>query len=80
MKPALVLLPGMDGTGELFAPLLPLLEPDFACTVEVRLRPGLGVLARLSLLGHFLANHVDEEAHGFAADITRKIQRTPDAL
>ena len=53
---------------------------DFACTVEVRLRPGLGVLARLSLLGHFLANHVDEEAHGFAADITRKIQRTPDAL
>ena len=53
---------------------------DVACTVEVRLRPGLGVLARLSLLGHFLANHVDEEAHGFAADITRKIQRTPDAL
>jgi pimeloyl-ACP methyl ester carboxylesterase len=23
----------MDGTGELFAPLLPFLEPDFACTV-----------------------------------------------
>ena len=33
MKPALVLLPGMDGTGELFAPLLRFLEPDFDCTV-----------------------------------------------
>lgn len=33
MKTALVLLPGMDGTGELFAPALPFLEPDFDCTV-----------------------------------------------
>jgi hypothetical protein len=53
---------------------------DFACTVEVHLRPVLGVLARLSFLGHFLANHVDDEAHGFAADITRKTGRTSDAL
>ena len=28
-KPCLVLLPGLDGSGELFFPLLPLLEPDF---------------------------------------------------
>ena len=53
---------------------------DFACTVEVHLRPVLGVLARLSFLGHFLANHVDEEAHGFGADITRKIGRASDAV
>ena len=45
---------------------------DFACTVQVHLRPVLGVLARLSFLGHFLASHVDEEARGFAADITHK--------
>ncbi len=32
MKPAIVLLPGMDGTGELFAPLLPFLDQHFACT------------------------------------------------
>jgi hypothetical protein len=32
----------------------------------------LGVLARFSLLGHFPGRHVDEEARGFAADITRK--------
>jgi hypothetical protein len=44
---------------------------EFACTVRVHLRPVLGGLARLSLLGHFLGNHVDEEAQGFAADITR---------
>ncbi len=45
---------------------------DFACTVQVQLRPVLGALARLSFLGHFLANHVDEEVHGFAADMTHK--------
>lgn len=33
MRPALVLLPGMDGTGELFAPLLPCLEPEVDCIV-----------------------------------------------
>jgi pimeloyl-[acyl-carrier protein] methyl ester esterase len=33
MAPALVLLPGMDGTGELFAPLLTALGPDIAATV-----------------------------------------------
>ena len=32
----------------------------------------LGVLARFSLLGHFLGRRVDEQARGFAADITRK--------
>jgi hypothetical protein len=45
---------------------------DLACSVEVHLRPVLGVLARLSFLGHFLTRHVDEEARGFAADITHK--------
>ena len=53
---------------------------DFACTVQVHLQPILGALARLSLLGHFLANHVDEEAKGFAADITRKLRRASHAL
>ena len=46
---------------------------DFACTVEVDLPPILGLLARLSLLGHFLGRHVHEEAEGFAADISRKL-------
>jgi hypothetical protein len=51
---------------------------DFACTVQVHLAPVLGVLARLSFLGHLLGNHADEEAQGFAADITRKHhQSTP---
>jgi hypothetical protein len=53
---------------------------DFACTVEVHLRRVHGLLARLSFLGRFLASHVDEEAHGFGADITRKTERTSDAL
>ena len=34
--------------------------------------PVLGVPGRLSLLGRFLASHVEEEARGFAADIARK--------
>src|SRR5262245_28063089 len=33
-----------------------------ACTVEVGLPPLLGALARISLLGHFLGRHVEEEA------------------
>jgi len=33
VKLTLVLLPGMDGTGEMFAPLLPWLESDFECIV-----------------------------------------------
>ena len=45
---------------------------EFACTVQVELPAALGVLARLSLLGHFLGRHVNEEARGFAADIARK--------
>ena len=48
---------------------------DFACTVEVDLPPVLALLARLSLLGHFLGRHVNEEAQGFTADITRKHHR-----
>lgn len=31
--PRLMLLPGMDGTGELFAPILSELEPNFCCEV-----------------------------------------------
>jgi hypothetical protein len=45
---------------------------ELACTVQVNLPPVLAALARLTLLGHFLARHVDEEAFGFAADIARK--------
>jgi hypothetical protein len=45
---------------------------DFACTVRVDLPHVLAVLARLSLLGHFLGHHVEEEAQGFADDIHRK--------
>jgi len=45
---------------------------ELACTVQVELPAVLGILARLSLLGHFLGRHVDEEARGFAADIARK--------
>ncbi len=45
---------------------------DFACTVQVDLTPVLEVLARGCLLGHSLGRHVDDEARGFAADITRK--------
>jgi len=45
---------------------------ELACTVQVEFPAALGVLARLSLVGHFLGRHVDEEARGFAADIARK--------
>ena len=50
---------------------------DLACTVQVDLPPVLAVLARLTLLGPFLARHVDEEALGFAADIQRKQHAIP---
>jgi hypothetical protein len=57
---------------------------ELACTVQVDLPPILRVLARLTFLGHFLGRHVEEEALGFAADITRKRFATsggdPDAL
>ena len=46
---------------------------ELACTVEVGLPPVLAVLGRLSLVGYFLARHVDEEAEAFAADIARKL-------
>jgi hypothetical protein len=49
---------------------------DFTCTVQVDLPPVLAFLARLSFLGHFLGRHVQEEAQGFAADITRKSRST----
>jgi len=39
---------------------------DFACTVQVHLSSVLGVLARLTFLGHFLRRHVDEEAEKLA--------------
>jgi hypothetical protein len=45
---------------------------ELVCTAQVELPAALGVLARLSLLGHFLGRHLDEEARGFAADIARK--------
>ena len=51
-----------------------------ACTVEVDLPPVLALLGRLSLLGHFLGRHVDEEAVGFAADIARKQHAPLDAV
>ena len=45
---------------------------ELACTVQLELPPVLGVLGRLTFLGHFLGRHVEEEALGFAADIARK--------
>ena len=45
---------------------------ELACTVRVDLPPVLGFLARLTFLGHFLRDHVEEEAVGFVADIARK--------
>ena len=53
---------------------------ELACTVQVELPPVLSVLARLTFLGHFLGNHVEEEALGFAADIARKHIARPAAL
>ena len=53
---------------------------ELACTVQVDLPLVLGVLARLSFLGHFLGRHVDEEAVGFATDIARKHITRPAAL
>lgn len=50
---------------------------DFACTVQVDLSRILGSLARLNMLSDFLERHVDEEAAGFAADITRKHHEAP---
>jgi hypothetical protein len=53
---------------------------ELACTVQVNLPSVLRVLARLTLLGHFLGRHVEEEALGFAADIARKHITRSDAL
>lgn len=53
---------------------------DFTCTVEVNLPAILQGVARLSFLGHFLRQHVNEEATGFAVDITRKQHQAPPSL
>lgn len=49
---------------------------DFTCTVDVTLPAVLQVVARLS----FLRLHVEEEAPGFAADISRKLHRPTSSL
>jgi hypothetical protein len=48
---------------------------EFTCTVDVTLPAPLQVVARLAFLGRFLRQHVEEEALGFAADISRKLHR-----
>jgi hypothetical protein len=48
----------------------------FTCTVDVSLPAVLQVVARLCFLGHFLRRHVEEEAPAFAADLSRKRDRT----
>ena len=48
---------------------------DFTCTVDVTLPPVLQLVARFSFLGHFLRQHVNEEASGFAVDIAGKHHR-----
>src|SRR5262249_9735021 len=53
----------------------PATASTLACTVQVGLPPVLTFLARLSLLDHFLRDHVDEEALGFATDVHRKHRR-----
>jgi hypothetical protein len=53
---------------------------DFTCTVDVTLPPALQVVARLSFLGRFLRQHVEEEAPNFAADISRKLHRPARSL
>ena len=53
---------------------------DFICTVDVTLPAVLQVVARLSFLGRFLRQHVEEEAPGFAADISRKLHRHARSL
>jgi len=45
---------------------------ELTCAVDVELPGGLARLAGLSLLGHFLGRHVEEETRGFAQDIRRK--------
>jgi hypothetical protein len=45
----------------------------FTCTVEVTLPPVVRVLARMLMWNHFIGRHADEETHGFAADINRKL-------
>jgi hypothetical protein len=44
----------------------------FGCTVEVTLPPVLRVLIGM-MWRHFIGRHTDEETHGFAADINRKL-------
>jgi hypothetical protein len=53
---------------------------ELSCTVDVTLPAVLQVVARLSFLGRFLRLHVEEEAPGFAADISRKLHRLTSSL
>jgi hypothetical protein len=45
----------------------------FSCTVETEMAAWIRFAAAASAFGYFLRKHVDEEALGFAADITRKL-------
>jgi hypothetical protein len=53
---------------------------EFTCTVDVTLPAVLQVVARLSFLGRFLRQHVEEETPGFAADISRKLHRSTSSV
>ena len=46
----------------------------FSCTVETEMAAWIRFAAAASAFGYFLRKHVDEEALGFAADITRKLR------
>ena len=43
------------------------------CTVEVTPPPVVRVLAGMLVWNHFIGGRTDEETHGFAADINRKL-------
>ena len=47
---------------------------SFSCTVETEMTAWIRFAAAASAFGYFLRKHVDEEAWGFAADITRKLR------
>ncbi len=46
----------------------------FSCTVETVLPPALRSPARLMGIGRAVRKHVEEEAAGYAADLSRKLQ------
>lgn len=47
----------------------------FSCTVEIEMSPLTRLAAALIATPYFLQKHVDEETHGFATDIERKLAR-----